>query len=207
MVINGHVQEESPRTTGCFVRDEAQKPIKSGPGFSVLVAVALKTYPDLVAVIRREDAERRALLEPKIGTHRIDIELVEQLHLRASFGRFSFTTDEPPERGGTGQGLPPLAHFVAGAASCLLTQYAKLAIAKDVQLSSMKAVARGHFDRRVGGAFTDIIYEIAMESAADEDTIRAIAREAELMCYAHNTLKNVVRMQTHLTLNGRRLEF
>jgi hypothetical protein len=27
------------------------------------------------------------------------------------------------------------------------------------------------------------------------------------MCYAHNTLKNVVRMHTHLTLNGKRLEF
>jgi uncharacterized OsmC-like protein len=201
------MQVESLRTTRWLVRDAAQKPIKSDLGFSVLVAVALETYPDLVAVVKREDAERRGLREPKIGTHRIDIELVEQLHLRASFGRFSFTTDEPPERGGTDQGLPPLAHFVAGAASCLLTQYAKLAIAKDVQLETMKAVARGHFDRRVGGAFTDIIYEIAIESTADEDTIRAIAREAELMCYAHNTLKNVVRMHTHLTLNGKRLEF
>jgi len=171
------------------------------------VAVALKTYPDLVSVVKREDDERRGLRELKIGAHRIDVELVEQLRFRASFGQFSFTIDEPPERGGTDQGLPPLAHFVAGAASCLLTQYAKLAIAKDVQLDSMKAVARGHFDRRVGGAFTDIIYEIAIESAADDDTIRAIAREAELMCYAHNTLKNMVRIYTHLTLNGKRLQF
>jgi uncharacterized OsmC-like protein len=171
------------------------------------VAVALKTYPDLVAVVKREDAERRGLREPKIGTHRIDIELVEQLHFRASFGQFSFTIDEPPERGGTDMGLPPLAYFVAGAASCLMTQYAKLAIAKDIQLGLMKAVARGHFDRRVGGAFTDMIYEIAIESPADEHAIKAIAREAELMCFAHNTLKNVVRMQTHLTLNGKRLQF
>lgn len=171
------------------------------------MAVALKTYPDLVSVVKREDDERRGLRELKIGAHRIDVELVEQLRFRASFGQFSFTIDEPPERGGTDQGLPPLAHFVAGAASCLLTQYAKLAIAKDVQLDSMKAVARGHFDRRVGGAFTDIIYEIAIESAADDDTIRAIAREAELMCYAHNTLKNMVRIYTHLTLNGKRLQF
>jgi len=167
----------------------------------------LRVYPELAVVVKKEASERRELSEPMIGTHRIDIELLEQVRFKASFGRFSFTIDEPPERGGTDAGPPPLAYFVAGAVSCLMTQYAKLAIAKDVQLNSMKAVARGHFDRRVGGAFTDMIYEIAIESAADEDAIKAMAREAELMCYAHNTLKNAVRLRTHLTLNGKRLEF
>lgn len=166
----------------------------------------MKTYPRLAAVVKKEDSERRSLTEPTIGTHRIDIELVEQLRFRASFGHFSFSIDEPPERGGTDAGLSPLAYFVAGAASCLMTQYAKLAVAKDVEIRSMKAVARGHFDRRIGGAFRDMIYEIVIESTADEGTIREIAREAELMCYAHNTLKNTVRMQTNLTLNGKRLE-
>ncbi len=115
--------------------------------------------------------------------------------------------DEPPERGGTDKGLPPLSYFIAGAVSCLLTQYAKLAIAKDVPLKSMKAVARGHFDRRVGGAFSDMIYAISIESPADEETIKAIAREAEIMCYAHNTLRKSVRMRTGVVLNGKRLEF
>jgi len=104
----------------------------------------LKTYPRLAAVVKKEDSERRSLTEPTIGTHRIDIELVEQLRFRASFGHFSFSIDEPPERGGTDAGLSPLAYFVAGAASCLMTQYAKLAVAKDVEIRSMKAVARGH---------------------------------------------------------------
>jgi uncharacterized OsmC-like protein len=167
----------------------------------------LKVYPDLALVVKKEDGERRALGEPKIGTQRINVELVEQLRFLASFGRFSFTIDEPPERGGTDAGLPPLAYFVAGAASCLLTQYAKLAIAKDIPLTSMKAVAHGHFDRRVEGSFRDIIYEITIESSAGADVIREIAREAELMCYAHNTLKNSVQMKTNLTLNGKRLDF
>jgi len=166
----------------------------------------LKTYPELAATVKKEDSERRSLGEPKIGTHRIDIELVEQLRFRASFGRFSFTIDEPSERGGTEMGLPPLAFFVAGAATCLLTQYAKLAIAKDVPLKSMKAIARGHFDRRIGGAFSDIIYDISIESPADEGLIRTLAQEAESTCYAHNTLKKVVHMQTNLTLNGKRLK-
>lgn len=41
---------------------------------------------------------------------------------------------------------------------------------------------------------TDMIYEIMIETTTDEETIRTIAREAESMCYAHNTLKKVVRM-------------
>lgn len=169
--------------------------------------VTLKTYSELAAVVKREDEERRALRQPKIGTHRIDLELVEQLRFKASLGGFTFTIDEPPERGGTDAGLPPLAYFVAGAASCLMTQYAKLAIAKDVPLKSMKAVARGHFDRRVGGAFTDMIYEITIESSASEEAIREIAREAESMCYAHSTLKKAVRMKTKLMLNRKPLEY
>lgn len=167
----------------------------------------LKIYPDLALVVKKEDSDRRALGEPKIGTQRINVELVEQLRFLASFGRFSFTIDEPPERGGTDAGLPPLAHFVAGAVSCLMTQYAKLAIAKDISLTSMKAVARGHFDRRIGGAFKDMLYEIAIESPASDDAIKEIAREAESMCFAHNTLKSAIRMQTNLTLNGKHLKF
>lgn len=167
----------------------------------------MKTIPDSAVAVRNEDSERRSLSESRIGTQRIDIQLIEHLCFQASFGRFSFTIDEPPERGGTDRGLPPLAYFVAGAASCLMTQYAKLAIAKSVPLASMKAVARGHFDRRMGGAFTDMIYDITIESPATEDAIRGIAREAESMCYAHNTLEKTVHMQTILTLNGKRLDF
>ena len=169
--------------------------------------IPLRIYPELVAVVKKEDGERRSLGAEEIGTHRIDVQLIEQLRFEASFGSFRFTIDEPPERGGTDAGLPPLSYFLAGAASCLMTQYAKLAIAKNVPLTSMKAVARGHFDRRVGGAFKDIIYEIAIVSPAGADAIGDIAREAELLCYAHNTLKKSVHMQTNLTLNGERLDF
>ncbi len=169
--------------------------------------IPLRTYPELVAVVKKEDGERRSLGAEKIGTHRIDVQLIEQLRFESSFGDFSFTIDEPPERGGTNEGLSPLSYFLAGAVSCLLTQYAKLAIAKNVPLTSMKAVARGHFDRHMGGAFKDIIYEIAIVSPASADAIGDVAREAELLCYAHNTLKNSVHMQTNLTLNGERLDF
>jgi hypothetical protein len=37
------------------------------------------------------------------------------------------------------------------------------------------------------------------KTITDEETIMAIAREAESICYAHNTLKKVVRMKTQST--------
>jgi len=162
----------------------------------------LKAHQDLVEVIRKDNGERRALKDAKLGTHRIDVRLNEQLKFTASFGGFSFTIDEPTERGGTGVGPPPLAHFLAGAVSCLMTQFQKLALEKGVVIDSMKTVARGHFDMRLGGAFSDVCYDIEMQSSASPQTIKGIAQQAELMCYAHNTLRKCVTLKTNLTLNG-----
>jgi hypothetical protein len=58
------------------------------------------THYDLAAVVKRGDSER-SLSDVKIGTQRVEIELAEELRFRPSFGRFSFTIDEPSERGGT----------------------------------------------------------------------------------------------------------
>ena len=84
----------------------------------------------------------------------------------------------------------------------------KTTLAKEnVALTSLKTAVRGHFERHVGGAFKDIVYVIAIESSASADAISEIAREAELMCYAHNTLNNSVRIQTNLMFNGEHLDF
>jgi hypothetical protein len=63
------------------------------------------TQPDLAAVVKREDSDRRSLSDVKIGTQRVDIELAEQLRFRASFKRFSITIDELPERGDNDPGF------------------------------------------------------------------------------------------------------
>lgn len=162
----------------------------------------MKKYPELTKKVAEENVERRNLREIKIGTQRVDLQLDEHLRFQVIGGSFNFTIDEPVERGGTNAGLPPLAHFLAGAASCLLTQYAKLALEKGVQIESMKAIARGHFDRRIGGAFKDVIYDVDIRSPATPESIVSLAHEAESMCYVHNTLKRTVQMQTNLTLNG-----
>lgn len=45
----------------------------------------MKTYPELVAVVKKEDNDRSSS-EAKIGTQRVDVELVEQLRFQTPFG-------------------------------------------------------------------------------------------------------------------------
>jgi uncharacterized OsmC-like protein len=137
------------------------------------------------------------------GAERVDLKRVEHLKFEVRKRHFKFFVDEPDERGGKDEAPNPLAYFIAGAASCLMNQYATLAIARDIPISTMELTARGHFDRRTGGAFEDVIYDLRLSSRASKETIIDLAREAERMCYAHNTLKKAgVKMITNLSLNG-----
>lgn len=86
-----------------------------------------------------------------------------------------------------------------------MNQYATLAMAMDVSITGLELTARAHFDRRIGGAFEEVVYDLKLSSPDPEETILDLAREAERMCYAHNTLKKAgVRMVTNLFLNGKR---
>lgn len=145
-----------------------------------------------------------------VGTVRVDVRHVEQLHLEAvcwegTDYKFKVTVDEPPSRGGDAAGPAPLSYFILGAATCLLTQYAKIAILNGLQLDSISMTARGHFDRQVEGAFTDITYDLCLTGREDPDRIRALAKDAEEHCFASNTLKKVVKLFTNVEYNGRRL--
>jgi len=73
-----------------------------------------------------------------------------------------------------------------------------------VTLEDVDMTARGHFDRRMGGAFTEIIYDLKLTSPSSKEEILSLATEAEEMCYAHQTLKKAgVKMKTNILLNGR----
>ena len=87
-----------------------------------------------------------------------------------------------------------------------MNQYAVLAIAKDVPLDQMELTARAHFDRRLGGAFEEVVYDLRLTSSASTEAILGLQKEAERMCYAHNTLKKAgVKLATNLYLNGAKL--
>lgn len=165
--------------------------------------------PDDRIRIIKEHVERRYKADDKeflFGADRVDLRRLDHTKFEAKKRHFSFLVDEPPERGGTDQGPNPLAYFIAGAASCLMNQYSVAAIAKGIPLEAMEMTARGHFDRKIGGAFDEIIYDLKLRSPAPARTILDLSKEAEAMCYAHNTLKKAgVKMTTNLFLNGQRV--
>ncbi len=154
-------------------------------------------------VRKRHEADDEGFL---FGSERVDLRRKSHLKLEARKRRFTFIVDEPQERGGTDEGPNPLAYFIAGAASCLVNQYLTDAIFRGVKLKDVELTARGHFDRRMGGAFSEIVYDLKLTSPSPKDAIRRLSKEAEDMCYAHNTLKKAgVKMKTNLFLNGRPL--
>jgi uncharacterized OsmC-like protein len=153
---------------------------------------------------KRHEASDKEFL---FGAERVDLRRVDRLKFEARKRDFTFFVDEPPERGGTDQAPNPLAYFMAGAASCLMNQYVTAAIAKGISLDEFEMTARGHFDRRMGGAFEEMIYDVRISSKAPKSEIRKLSNEAEEMCYAHNTLKKAgLKMRTNLHLNGELLD-
>jgi uncharacterized OsmC-like protein len=159
----------------------------------------------LIATIKEHVSKRHQANDERFlfGSERVDIRRVNHLTLKARKRNFTFLVDEPPDRGGLDRGPNPLAYFLAGAAACLANQYLTDAVYRGVELEGFELAARGHFDRRIGGSFKEIIYDIKLTSPSPRDKVSALAKEAEEMCYAHNTLKKAgVKMVTNIILNG-----
>lgn len=163
---------------------------------------------ELVGTIKEHIRKRGEADDAKFlfGAERVDLRRVEHLKFEVHKRHFTFMVDEPADRGGTDEAPNPLAYFMAGAASCLLNQYATFAIARDIPLTNLELTARGHFDRKLDGAFKEMIYDIKLSSTAGKEAILGLSKYAERMCYAHNTLKRAgVKMVTNLFLNGKQI--
>lgn len=166
----------------------------------------MPTHKQLVDTIKEHVRKRHEASDKTFlfGAERVDIKRVAHLKFEVRKRGFTFDVDEPRERGGTDQAPNPLAYFIAGAASCLMNQYAADAMSKDITLDELEMTARGHFDRRLGGAFDEIIYDVRISTDASKEAVLQLSRESEEMCYAHNTLKKAgVKMITNLYLNGK----
>ncbi len=158
-----------------------------------------------IATIKDHVKKRREANDEEFlfGAERVDLKRVDHLKLEARKRGFTFYVDEPVERGGTDTGPNPLAYFIAGAASCLINQFLTDAIFRDVDMKGVEMTARGHFNRKMGGSFSDIVYDLKLTSTASKESILSLAKEAEEMCYAHQTLRKAgVKMTTNIFLNG-----
>jgi len=169
----------------------------------------MSDHQKLIATIKEHVKKRHEANDEKFlfGAERVDLRRVEHLKVEVKKRHFTFYVDEPAERGGTDLGPNPLAYFIAGAASCLINQFLTDAIYRGVTLEKVEMTARGHFDRRMEGAFTEIIYDLRLTSPSSKEDILSLAKEAEEMCYAHQTLRKAgVKMVTNISLNGRSIE-
>jgi uncharacterized OsmC-like protein len=139
------------------------------------------------------------------GTIRIDLRHVEHLNFQGIVkegGNFVLEIDEPPQRDGYGKGPTPLNYFLIGAGSCLLMQWAKLALIEDLDIDNLEAIVLGHTDRRVDGYFTDFVFDINMTGNESPEKIKHVAKESERLCFVHNTLKRAVPVTTNVMLNS-----
>lgn len=171
-------------------------------GINDLEAEQVRAIKQLVNIRMGGEGDR-----PLFGAERVDVELVGQYNgpFRVKKNDFAFIIDEPIERGGSNTAANPLAYFLGGAAGCLMSQWMIWATAKNIDIESFVINAIGHFDRRlVHGYFKEIIYEARIESKlSDKFVFEDLAKQAQEMCYAHNTLARAgVKMVTNVYLNG-----
>ena len=164
--------------------------------------------PEQIAVIgsgvraREETSARRTGTR---GLYRVQIEVHGPLAYR---GREATEPDavmeigEPRERGGTGEGASPLAHFLAGVGSCLLNQFVRVAIADGLDVEFDGAAVKGEFDRHAGGGFRRITCRVDARGRLAAAAAASLLERAEALCYVHVTLRKAVRMTTTLWLDG-----
>ncbi|HEV2139301.1 MAG TPA: OsmC family protein [Nitrososphaerales archaeon] len=168
----------------------------------------MKLRADLSRVVIEDMKKREAENDIAYlhGAERVEVAHVEQLRFSARKREYEFIVDEPPERGGTGKGPNPLAYFIGGAAACLATQFLRVIVARSLKVDTFNLTAIGRFERKLGGGFSEIIYEVNLTGEEDQGTIVALSKRAQLQCYAHNTLSKAgVNLVTNVVWNGGRL--
>lgn len=75
-----------------------------------------------------------------------------------------------------------------------------------MKVERFSMTALGRFDRRPGGSFREVVYDVTMTGEESESAVERLAKRAQLQCYAHNTLKKAgVKFTTNVTWNGKRL--
>jgi uncharacterized OsmC-like protein len=163
--------------------------------------------PERIEFIRDGVRKREATPDSQRirGIERIEVQREEGLRYRAREvhgSDASMVVDEPPDRGGSGEGNSPLGHFLTGTGSCLLNQFVRIAIAEGYDLRFIRADVRGEFARNPGGAFERITTEVRAEGTLAESEAARLTERAEALCYVHNTLSRALRMTTVLYLNG-----
>ena len=162
---------------------------------------------ELVETIRRglADREQTTDVERLRRLVRVEIESVERLtyHARSvAEPEFTLKIDEPRQRGGQDQGPSPLIYFLTGVGACLLNQFVRLGIARELDLRFLQVQVKGELQGKIGGGFEHITQELYAEGSVSPEELQELAEKAEALCYIHNTLSKATKMTVVVHLNG-----
>ena len=162
----------------------------------------MKVIPELKDAIIKFD-EARAKGGQELGTIRTDLRNIEHLHHEAKLREFTVTIDEPEKNGGTNKGPNPFGYFVIGAAACFFNQIAKVTIMNNLKIDTLEMTARAHVDlAKPGGHMTDVVYDVRLTGSETKENLIGMLKEAEGMCFVHQTLKRAVPLTSNISLNG-----
>lgn len=125
----------------------------------------VKTSPEKVEQIKASISRRLNPPDPAYvrGAVRADLRYIRDVMHEAKVGDFNVIVDEPEHDGGTNKGPNPLSYFLVGAAACLMNQYVRLAAVDGLDIEELEVTARGHFQRKLKGAFERMIYDMSQE--------------------------------------------
>jgi uncharacterized OsmC-like protein len=107
----------------------------------------LKSDPCHLEALQKDNEDLLPGNAHAFGTVRVDATHTKQLRHSAVCWegtelKFPLTVDEPPSRGGDATAPAPMSYFVLGAATCLLTQLAKLSMLGELEIESLSITAQ-----------------------------------------------------------------
>lgn len=130
-----------------------------------------------------------------------------QVHvLKPEQETWEFATDEGPFQGGDGTAPPPLAFFMAGLASCLITQVRNFSKRLRVDLDSLTLHTRCVWEGRMKGrepyrsAPVSFEIDIDVSSSATQEEVLQLVRAGIAGCFIEQTImrENSIRHRVKL---------
>ena len=119
--------------------------------------------------------------------------------------------DEPPVLGGQDAGQNPVELVLVALGTCQEIMYSAYASVMGVEIDSVKVNVKGNLDLKgmfgldetVPAGFTDVSFQTAIESTADDEALLKLIEAAESNCPVLDILTRKVPVDGTVSINGR----
>ncbi|MHB1231912.1 MAG: OsmC family protein [Burkholderiales bacterium] len=142
---------------------------------------------------------------------RADTELVEDVRCSAKVRDFApMLVDEPPELGGQDAAMNPVELVLVALGTCQEIMYSAYASVMGIPVSKVKVSVKGYLDLRglfaMDGAippgYQKVVFETAIDSTADELTLKKLIETVESHCPVLDTLTRAIEVTGKVSING-----